>query len=833
MKSDSNKKRHRKRSGHESKSGGSRKARSKEVQPTSSFAKPLPSMAPVAMPGKKHPPPVWRAYLLGLAGVLLLVLFGGGYHMLALSWSLLLPGVALLIRPPRQSPGKWVDRCALVFLALLLLAFLPAFYWPDPDWRGAAVETFQIDLPFSLTVQPLMTLEAWLSALAGLGWFYAATSWPINYNGRKRFFLVFSVMSGILAALVLWGHQQGVRYPGAEGAGVFSFFPDPQQSITILAVAGVAAFGYFMTALGTRQVLPVLGLVAAVLCVLALVWSFSGAGVGVLFAGLLLWYVLQLKFGRMPKKVKVVFPVFLLLLCLLLLNLDSFVGSFAARAPSEQAEAGVAAASPTVKDVFAMIQDAPLSGHGLGNFSAVFPQYQSSAAVVEPWRGPESDLLWLTTETGLFGLLALLACFAAYFARCAGFSQGPSGSYRVVALAAVLVFLIRAVVDVPGHQPGTVYFAILLAALALPGSKQQTHSWSPLGWRIAGGVLVLCGLVWGLAGLSGLPMHSKVALAKYQAALEEEAAGDGDPSAASAVDQWIALEPLNWRAYHRRAMQELSLADEEAAAADFRRARFAAPSLGLVALEEGIAWASRDPERALAAWREMFNREFADSERAYARLLEVAGAKPVLLTGLSELSELSADFRLEYLQYLTGEDFMRELRRELEKDPDLGGYSLAQRTMLLEKWIRDGDKEAAGRFLQANEASLDRAWWLWSQLRKEQAQFEEAVRHIRGAISPPELPKVSQQDVPLERLIREFKISPDNTVKGAHLLQRHLADKNYRAIRDVTEQIIEAQEDDAPDYVRYWYAESYFQLQDPIESWFQFERYLKQVWAED
>lgn len=791
-------------------------------------------MAPVTLPGKKHPPAVWRSYLYGFAGVLLLILLGGGYHILALSWSLLLPGLALLYRPPQQSPGLWVDRLALLFLGLLLLGLIPAFYWPDPDWRGAAVEGFQLDLPASLTVQPWMTIEAWLSVLAGLAWFYAATSWPINFNGRKRFYVFFSLALGLLAALVLWGQYQQVLYPGAEAAGTFSFSPDPQQTIVFLAVGGVAAFGFFMTAVGTRQIHPVLGLVTALLCAAALVWTYSGAGGALLFVGLLLWYCLQLKFGRMPKNVTRIFPLLLLLLAPVLLDFVSIDHLRAERVRTDQAVADFEATTPLVKDVFAMIKDAPLTGHGLGNFTAVFPQYQSQLTQVEPWRGPESDVLWFTAEAGLLGFLALLAFLLAFFARCAGFNQGPSSSYRVVALVALLVFLLATFVHVPGHQPGTVYFVMLLAALTMPTSSRPVPPIMPLlGWRILGSFLVLCGLLWGLAGLSGLPLHSKVALAKYQSAIEDELTGETDRSAASAADQWVGLEPLNWRAYHQRALRHLVLSQDEAAAvADFRRARFVAPRSGLVALEEGIAWASRDSGRALAAWREMFGLTLMDRERAYARLLEAAEPHRDLLVGLSELSELSMDFRLAYWQHLKREDFMRELSRGLEKDPDLSAYTVEQRGTLLEKWIQDGDKAAAERFLLAYESTLNRPWWLWSQLRKNQARFEEAVQHIRESIAAPKLPEQKLNGLSLERLINEFEVSPDNMLRGAALLQYYIGENNYRAIREVTEQMIEAEEN-TPKYVRYWHAESYFHLRDYIESWFQFELYLKQVWAED
>lgn len=785
-------------------------------------------MAPVTLPGKKHPPPVWHGYLFGLAGVTLLILLGGGQHVFALSWALLLPGVALLRHPPRHSPGIWVDRLALAFLACLLIAFLPAFYWPDPEWRTAAVEQFQIELPASLTVQPWISLEAWLCALAGLAWFYAASSWQINYTGRKRLYLVLSLLVGALALVVLWGNYQGFRYPGSETAEFFSFFPDPQQTATFLAIGGVVALGYAMTALGTRQVLPVLGMVTLLVCCVALVGGSAHSGGFVLLVGLLICYLLQLKFGVLPKVVKLGFP-------LLLLGLSPFLLHLPLR-PVKNADSVLApvveGSWQIVSDVGAMVRDAPLTGHGLGNFSAVFPQYRSAAAAAQGWEAPGSDVLWLTAETGLLGLVILLAWLLAYFARCAGFTQGPSGRYRLAALAGVIVFILNGLVGDAGHQSGTAYFAILLAALALPASNTPRPSMPPLLWKICGILLVCFGLAWGLAGLSGLPLQSKVALANYESvARQAAAAASGGENGSSAADAWIARQPLDWRAYHARATGILAGGgDLEAAAGDFQRARFVSPTLGVVPLEEGFVWVGYDPVRAIAAWREGFSRKFEAEKEVYARMLAAAEGEPELLAGLSELSRLELPFRVELLQFLSGDDLMQELRGELRSDPELSAYTRSQRSAILEHWIHAGDQPAAEQFLREHESSLNRPWWLWSMLRKEQAQFEVAVQHIRGAIAPPDLPAATLKGLPLDRLEREYAISPDDMVKGTNLLHRYIEQGNFQQILDVTETMIAAKEN-VPQYVIYWQAESYYHLRDYIESWFKFEEYLGRLWG--
>lgn len=728
-----------------------------------------------------------------------------------------------------QSPGVWMDRFAFALLAALLLAFLPQFYWPTPDWRIAAVQEFQIDLPAILSIQPLSSLEAWLSALAGFAWFYVATSWGINHTGRQRLYAVLSVVLGLLAVILLWGNQIGARYPGAETAGVFSFFPDPQHTANFLAVGGVAAFGYFMSGLGTRKLLPVLGFLAASLCFLALGWNVSRSGAVLLFAGLLVWYFLQLRFGRLPKWTKIGFPFFILAASLFLLN-ESSTGEpsvdFAASPERESNHRAVLVA----KDTLAMILEAPLTGHGLGNFSAIFSQYRLRSAGPSQVVQPESDLLWLTAEAGLLGLLLLGGFLLAYFARCSGFNRGPSGIYRLVALAALLVFILHGLIDVPGHQPGTVYFAILLAALALPQSKQRRPSLSPRLWRICGGFLVLCGLGWGLAGLTGLPLHSETALAKYQSGVKQGSSVGDKGGGLSALDQWIDLHPTSWRPYFQRATLVLSESgDPDRAAADFRRARFLEPTLGVVPLEEGFAWIPHDRDRTLAAWREVFSRELGDREAAYQRMLDAAEQHPELIAALSELSSLDLEFRVDFLKFLSGDGLMRELRRELKTDPRLSRFNRGQRSAIVENWIRRGEQSAAEKFLRANETSLNRPWWLWSLLRQARAQFEEGVNQIRRAITPSELPDLAMKDASLDRLQRGFSVTPGDIMIGTALLHIYLEQGNFQKVRDVTQAIIAAEEE-VPPYVTYWNAESHYQLRDYIESWYVYEAYLKQLW---
>ncbi|HKK18263.1 MAG TPA: O-antigen ligase family protein [Opitutales bacterium] len=816
----------------EASGNSSRPSKRREVKPTSSFAPIAPSNAPVSVEVKKpQPPAVWRAYLLGLGGVTLLVLLGGGHNVFALSLSLLLPGLALVYHPPRQSPGKWMDRMALAFVAVLLLAFIPQFYWPDPDWRTAAEEIFAIDLPSSLSIQPWISFEAWLCALAGLGWLYAAISWEINHTGRKWFYFAVSVVVATLSLVVLWGNMNGVKYFAAEKSTVFSFFPNRNQTANFLAVGGVASFGYALCALRTRRLLPLVGLIASGLAFFALVWGISRAGVLLFFGGMVLAYLLQSASGRVPKALKFVFPVLIIAFSIFLVSnsrTTERIVEFVASSDDWSDDYRLLMA----RDAWAMIEGAPLTGHGLGNFSVIFPQYRDLSANYQRAVHPESDLLWLASEGGLLGTAFLLGFILAYLLRCRGLGSGQSGGYRLAAFTALVIFLFHGLVDVSGHRPGTMYFAILFAALALPSRKVEGPAYNPLAWRIFGWLLIAGGLLWGLSGLTGLPLHSSVATSHYESSIKEDVAAEDYGAALVEVDKWIGLRPFDWRAYFQRATLTLSESGARGrAAADFRRARFVEPTLGLVALEEGLAWIPYDSGRAVAAWREVFFRELESREGAYTRMLREADRNPELRQGLARLADLDSRFRVYFLGAQSGEELMEELARDLERDARLAQFTRKQRGVILKNWIEEGDHEAAGEFLQKNESSFNRAWWFWSLLKKEQAEFEEAVNYIRAAITSPTLPEAAEAKVPIERLRREFSVVPGDLIKGTALLRRYIDEGDFEKAREVCQTMIAAQKE-VPLYVLYWRAESYYQLQDYIESWYAYEEYLKQLWKD-
>lgn len=760
---------------------------------------------------------------------MLLVLLGGSHNAVALGVALLLPGVAIIVKPPSMGLGKWADFGVVGLLGVLLLAFLPQFYWPAAEWRTEAVEAFGIQLPAVLSVQPWISFEAWIMAVAGFAWLYAALQWRINFHGRRWLSFWLSILLAGLAGAVVWGNLVGSRYPGAEEATAFSFFPNRNQTANFLVLGGVATFAYAMDGLRSRTVLPLVGVPASALCLVGLVLGVSRAGVLLYFIGVGLWFLLSLRTHSMPRFLKIGFPVVVVAFSVVVSSNQRTVQriiSFLTSDSQLEEEFRV----KMYKDTLGMVLDAPLSGFGVGNFPAVFPQYREASANPQAVVHPESDLFWLAAEGGLLAVGCLSLFLFAYFMACRGFAKGASSSYRVLALVAVLVFLIHGLVDVPGHRPGTVYFAILFAALALPKRERPAIGLPPVFWRLLGGGLLAVGLVWLAAGVFHLPWHSSVKVPSYKESIRRHIDVADFGQALEATDQWIGLQPLDWRPYFRRAQLTLAESGQRGeAAADFRRARFVEPILGVISYEEGKVWLPYDPARAISAWRETLNREMEEMDRNFGRMIGFTMESPPALERMARLSDIDPYYRAYFLCYIRGDQLMRELASELVKDPALSRFTRQQRTAIVKNWILRGNPDPAEAFLQEYGDSLENSWWLWSLLHKERADFKMAVDVIREHIEVPKIPEVRVDDVVMTRLMREYAVAPKDIMKGTAVLYVYVEQEAYEKALPILDSLLETRK--PPAYLDYWRAECLYQVQEYIESWYSFEDYLENIWG--
>jgi tetratricopeptide (TPR) repeat protein len=741
-----------------------------------------------------------------------------------LGLALILSGTALVIHPPSRGLGKLGDLGALGLLACLLLAFVPQFYWPTPDWRVDAIQSVGLELPSSLSIQPWISFEAWLMAVAGFAWLYAALQWKVNLPGRRWLFFWLSIVLSVIAGIVVCGNLVGARYPGAEEAVVFSFFPNPNQTANFLLLGGITTFAYAMEGIRTRDPLPLMGVPASALCLGGLFLLGSPVVALLYFAGSLLWLLVSLRVRSWPSPFKIGLPLAIIFCSLVLLKSDRAMDLISGFATS-YSQINQGEHLKIFQDTTKLVLDAPLSGVGLGSFSAVFPQYREASASYLPVLHPQSDFLWLVSEGGLLAVGFLIVFLIAYALRCRGITEGGSGNYRLFALVAVIIFLLHGLVDVPGHSPGAVYFAILFAALAMPSRGLPKISLPIAFWRIPGVTLIAFGLMWLGAGAFNTPWHTSVRVANYKEEIRSHASALDHAAASLAVNSWLALSPLDWRGYFQRAELILSnTKDQDEAASDFTRARFVEPISGTVSFEEGIVWLPHNATRAISAWRETFLREMEDMDSVFDRMLEQA-ASLEMREKMARLSEINPHLRARYLSSLKGEALISEISHELSKDPPLSDFDMRQRSRIVENWIKHGDLISANAFLLEYGESLENSWWLRSLLLQKQANFKESLDLIRKNIDAPKLPKMQKNEVAFIRLLREHAAAPNDAEKGIALIYIYVAQGDYGKALPIIDRLLEG---DSPNLnLCYWRGECLYRMQEYSESCDAFGDYLE------
>lgn len=806
--------------------------KSRQPPPTQSFAPPpTPSRATIDLDKGKHTPPCYKYYLFGFFAAGLLALLDSRADALVWGFALCLSGLLAVIKPPRMGLGKWGDLAIAGFLATLLLSFLPLFYWSQPDWRVIATDSIGVELPVVLSVQPWSSLEAYFCVIAGIVWFYAAMQWQINYGGRRRLFFGLSIFLSIWAGWVVLKYFSGVYQANADGVGGLSFFGGGTQRAAFFALGGIATFGYAVEGFRHRLAMPLFGLPATLLCFGALYVGEAQGGLVVYYLGVLSWFVWSFCVGGLSRSLKWGLP-----LAALSVGIAVWASSRSLAGLLGVAQFDLSAVSEEnlklARDSFDLILESPIGGVGMGAFASVFPQYRDASASSLPIGNPGSDFLWLVAEGGVFSLACLALALWFYARRCEGFGHGGSAAYRRLSVITVLSFLVLCFVNSPAHHAGTLYFGLLFAALVLPKGSQSRTMIPRWIWRVVGILLSCVGLIWMAAGSFGWPLHSDTKYAGLQAKLASLPREESHGEALELVEGWLDLRPLDWRAYSERARRTLLLGgDAGEAAADFERARFVEPLFGQVTFEEGLAWLDQDAGRMMNAWDVTLSRELEDDDATFAEMLEYIEESSNVLNGIVRISEQAPNYRAAMLTHLSGGNLMRELERELDEDPSLSRFDTAQRSAIVENWIEQGDFASARGFVSEHADGLQNAWWLQCLIYKSQADFQSAVELIRSHLNAPAITQDVIDDDSLARVSRQFSVQPSDSLKGFALLATYLEKDDYDQALSVIDAMLNAVEPDRlnatePDLsLYYWKAESLYQADDYIESWFAFEEY--------
>jgi O-antigen ligase len=564
---------------------------------------------------------VKAAPFLAAAGIVLgAIWWGGGTTREAEAAVLGTTGALLLLAPARQGPARGFGWLALLWLMLAAAAFLPQKFFPSPAWRSRVVEA-GIVLPDTLTPQPRLTLEAlaWLAAgLAWLGWLQAR-----SLDGDTRRITLRTLALGLtaVAATALIAKGMHSQIPGWLSAPAFGPFPNRNHTGTVLALGGIIALGCGFDTARRRPWRAAAWIVCAAVLGAALIVNYSRGGVLLFLGAAGLWAAIAAWQKRSWKIATLGAAALLAGAACVLISSQAMAARFAGGSDSQ-----IAFRTLIWRDTLDLIGAAPWCGTGLGNFRALFPFFRHASLNTSAVWHPESDWLWLASETSWLGVALAAAIFSLAAREAFPLARGTQRRLRTPALVGAIGAALHGLIDVPAHRPGSAFLALLLLALARKDSVAASPSVAAAWlWRGIGIALIATSICW-------LRVRDDLALT------EAFVAEGKFPEAQAAAERMISRAPLDWQGYYARAAVAANERRVLSALADFRRARLLEPHHVAVPLEEGRVWAGLIPALALPAWEDALHRvPPGPDEELFRAILDTAPREPDFQVRLREL----------------------------------------------------------------------------------------------------------------------------------------------------------------------------------------------------
>jgi len=496
----------------------------------------------------------------------------------------------LLVRPPRFSLGALTNFVLLTLFILAAVAFLPARWFFQPEWRATFANDLGIRLPSTLTPQPSITLSYLVSFAAALSWLYVVSTQDLELREARFQLRLFTGGIALLAAICIAFYLAHTTLPFWHNEQNFGPFPNRNQTGDLFGLTAIMILACGQDDLRKRRKRWIVWILGLVLVVTAIVLNFSRSGIVILVAGSAFWLGAFAFRQRSPLRLALGVSFVILLLTALLLFGEQIFERFHLR------DFGSAGISTDFRwrifhDTFRLIRNSPWCGIGFGNFESIFAIFRDASLSDRRALHPESDWLWLWTELGWLAVVLAIVGIALFVSRVFPLRQGTNQGYRLAALIAALLFAIHGIVDVSGHRVGTAFAAVFLLGLARHRPLSlKTSQWVSILFRVLGLILLAAGLSLVVAARSEklLPGSVGVSSAKQLSAVADR---EGNFSEISALTtRALRWAPLDWQLYSARAIAEVELKQMTNAVDDFRRARFLEP----IAYEVALAHFGRD-----------------------------------------------------------------------------------------------------------------------------------------------------------------------------------------------------------------------------------------------
>ncbi len=820
--------------------------------------------------------PAWQclaAPLIPLAAVLL----DGGTTRWSQSLLLLAVGVLLAAAPPRFSVGRTLNVVLGSLLLLAGTAFLPARWFLTPLWRAALTDDFATALPGTLSPQPFVSAECAVLFVAGAAWFYLMTTWQWRPADRLRAGRVFAGGVVALAALFLALHHLDLVPPIWHNERHFGSFPNRNQTADFLALGSIVILACAQLAwLADRQREAVGWALGWIVVALALFDSFSRAGVVLLFGQVAVYLLVEIfRTPRRPARFrepvakgsdkggaawssvlnpKVRWTAMSLALLLLLASLFLlFGGGTLERFQPSSASATVDAVTGEFRlkiqaDALRMISASPWCGLGLGCFSEVFALFRRQSALPVRAIHPESDYLWTAAELGWPALLLIVAGLARLAARVGrSVATGGNGHDRRLRLAAGLAlaaFALHGFVDVSAHRLGTVLSALFLLGIAwrdqpVPDLIGRIRHDSLTEWplrplpraatavfRGTGLLLAGVGVLW-LGAATGwflLPGQQGVNTLRTRAA--RLATAGNYPDVEAAMGRALVWEPLNWNLSFMRAGARIYLGgDREAAAQDFRRARFLEPFLGDLPMAEAKLWASAGEQTlALSALGEACRREPAHAETYVMDAIAMAKGDPRFLDELARYTRRDPTLMVFFLEHCEGPRTRDYLAEAVAEDPGLQRLEAARKTIFLRAWAQRGSQTALLEAMPQHPEWHACGWRWWAVAAAGTGHAEQACAVAEQWAPKPILPPLTLTDATVEEIRRRAAGQSGNPALALQAYRLVSAAGDWAGAAAILQPV--SKQPDCPAYIYYLEADAAGKLGDWPHAWEYWNQYF-------
>ena len=711
------------------------------------------------------------------------VALGGGVERWSQALVLLAMGVWLLVLPPRVSLGRSVNVILAALLGLGLTAFLPARWFGMPAWRRAFVDDFGAVLPGTLSAQPWLSAESWLVFLAGVSWLYLVGTIPWKLGERRRAGMIFAGGVAALAAAFVLLSRLGVVVPIWPNPRHFGSFPNRNQTADFLAVGALPVLALARSAWRGGRVRGALGwLVGWLLAAVAVFQCFSRAGIAILFVTTGIYLGVEFfRASRRPPATRAEAKfapwrrlALLVSLALVATSVFLAVGGDTLerlRPGSAYAEGNTVSNDLRLRiqaDALDMISASPWAGVGLGNFAGVFEVFRRRSAIA-PLRSihPESDWLWLGTETGWPSVVLALAGCVVLGRRMWPERQSHDRPLRTAAALGAAAFLIHGLFDVSAHRLGTAMCGIFLGGLALPPRAEFDESRRVAAvFRVLGFVFVVVGIVWTLEARGALLLPGRQGVARLQTRALGEGLSHDFADAQTSATRALSWAPLDWQLYFIRAAAGVyQRRDLEATAMDFRRARFLERCSPVAAMDEARLWATvgQDPQ-AVSALLEACRRAPGNAGDFIGPIYLQRPGDPEFVDLLGSAVLRNPTLTVALAERLAGTDAVGFITRVLQADPDLSRLDAGQKTRFFRAWAMQGDPQALAAGMASHPDWQAPGWRWWAEACGRIAtpeSYQDACKIASAHVSPPDVPTIVDSR-PVADLRREAAVIPDD-----------------------------------------------------------------------